>query len=130
MALVVLLHADKIKTCRCGGVGLVVWWCFFKIDFKTNLVVHVTIWFLIFCYLPLLQRLYSHVVEAIQPCCGGYTAMLRRLYSYVAEAIQPCCGGYTAMLQRLYSHVAEAIQPCCGGYTCFFTDYNTTLGLH
>ena len=52
--------------------------------------------------------------------------MLRRLYSHVAEAIQLCCGGYTTMLQMLYSYVAEAIQPCCGGYTCFVTDNNTT----
>ena len=36
----------------------------------------------------MLRRLYSHVVEAIQLCCGGYTAMLRRLYSHVAEAIR------------------------------------------
>ena len=34
--------------------------------------------------------------------------MLWRLYNYVAEAIQLCCGGYTAILRRLYSHVAEA----------------------
>ena len=36
----------------------------------------------------MLQRLYSHVAKAIQPCCGGYTAMLRRLYSHVVEAIR------------------------------------------
>ena len=52
--------------------------------------------------------------------------MLRRLYSHVAEAIQSCCGGYSAMLRRLYGYVAEAIQLCCGGYMCFFTDNNTT----
>jgi hypothetical protein len=57
----------------------------------------------------MLRRLYSHVAETMQLCCGGYTAMLRRLYSHVAEAIHPCCGGYTAVLRRLFSHVAEAI---------------------
>jgi hypothetical protein len=35
----------------------------------------------------MLQRLYSNVVEAIQPCYGGYTAMLLSLYSHVVEAI-------------------------------------------
>ena len=59
----------------------------------------------------MLRRLNSHVAEAIQPCCGGYTAMLWRLYSHVVEAIQTCCGGYTAILQRLY---------------VFFTDNNIT----
>ena len=34
-----------------------------------------------------LRRLYSHVVEAIQSCCGGW------LYIHVAAAIQPCCEG-------------------------------------
>jgi hypothetical protein len=52
--------------------------------------------------------------------------MLQKLYSHVAEAIQQCCGGYIAMLRRLYSHVAEAIQSCCGGDTCLFTENNTT----
>ena len=52
--------------------------------------------------------------------------MLRRIYSHVAEDIQLCCGGYTAMLWRLYSYAAEAIQSCCGGYTSSFTDNNNT----
>ena len=34
----------------------------------------------------MLWNLNSHVAEAMQQCCGGYTAMLRRLYSNVAEA--------------------------------------------
>jgi hypothetical protein len=42
-------------------------------------------------------------------CCGGYTPMLQRLNSHVVEAIQPCCGGYAAMLQRLCNNVAEAM---------------------
>ena len=33
----------------------------------------------------MLPRLYSHVVEAIQPCCRGYTVILRMLHSHVAE---------------------------------------------
>ena len=53
----------------------------------------------------MLQRLYSHVAEAIQPCCRGYTVM---------------SGGYTVMFRRLYSHVAEAIQPCWGCYMCIY----------
>ena len=36
--------------------------------------------------------------------------MLWKLYRHVAEVIQSCCGGYTVMLQRLYSHVFEAIR--------------------
>ena len=62
----------------------------------------------------MLRRLYSHVTEAIQSCCGRYTDMLWRLYSNVAEAI------HTVILRKLYSHVAEAIQPYLRGYTCVF----------